>query len=90
MKSILEELFYGNICPNTDCRGNDEQTKELMVYIADHHNALKGELTDKQKEILEKFDDCWNELTDINEREIFVYAFKLGARIAIEVLSGKE
>jgi hypothetical protein len=90
MKSILEELFYGNICPNTDCRGNDEQTKELMVYIADHHNALKGELTDKQKEILEKFDDCWNELTDINEREIFVYAFKLGARIAIEVLSNKE
>ena len=90
MKSILEELFYGNISPNTDCRGNDEQTKELMVYIADHHNALKGELTDKQKEILEKFDDCWNELTDINEREIFVYAFKLGARIAIEVLSGKE
>ena len=90
MKSILEELFYGNICPNTDCRGNDEQTKELMVYIADHHNALKGELTDKQKEILEKFDDCWNELTDINEREIFVYAFKLGARIAIEVLSDKE
>ena len=90
MKSILEELFYGNICPNTDCRGNDEQTKELMVYIADHHNALKGELTDKQKEILEKFDDCWNELTDINEREIFVYAFKLGARIAIEVLLDKE
>ena len=90
MKSILEELFYGNICPNTDCRGNDEQTKELMVYIADHHNALKGELTDKQKEILEKFDDCSNELTDINEREIFVYAFKLGARIAIEVLSGKD
>ena len=90
MKSILEELFYGNICPNTDCRSNDEQTKELMVYIANHHNALKGELTDKQKEILEKFDDCWNELTDINEREIFVYAFKLGARIAIEVLSGKD
>ena len=56
MKSILEELFYGNICPNTDCRSNDEQTKELMVYIADHRNALKGELTDKQKEILEKFD----------------------------------
>ena len=20
MKSVLEELFYGNLCPNTDCR----------------------------------------------------------------------
>ena len=35
----------------------------------------------------EKFDDCYNELTDINERDIFVYAFKLGARIALEMLS---
>ena len=86
MKSILEELFYGNVCPNTDCRSKDKETKELMGYVADHHDALLKELTDKQKEILEKFDDCYNELTDINEREIFVYAFRLGARIAIEVL----
>ena len=33
----------------------------------------------------DNIDDCWNGLTDINEREIFVYAFKLGMRIAIEV-----
>ena len=33
------------------------------------------------------YDDCWDELTDINEREIFVYAFKLGARITIDVLT---
>ena len=86
MRSILEELFYGNVCPNTDCRSQDKETKELIGYLADHHDALSKELTDKQKEILEKFDDCYNELTDINEREIFVYAFRLGARIAIEVL----
>ena len=87
MKSILEELFYGNVCPNTDCRSKDEQSKELMGYIADHHDNLLTMLSEKQKEVFEKFDDCWDELTDINEREIFAYAFRLGARIAIEVLS---
>ena len=87
MRSILEELFYGNVCPNTDCRSNTKETKELMGYVADHHDTLFGELTDYQKETHEKFDDCYAELTDINEREIFVYAFRLGARIAIEVLS---
>ena len=30
MRSILEELFYGNICPNTDCRSYDKETKQLM------------------------------------------------------------
>ena len=87
MKSILEELFYGNVCPNTDCRSKEKEVKELMGYIADHHDTLIAQLNEKQKEIFEKFDDCWDELTDINEREIFVYAFKLGARIAIDVLT---
>ena len=69
MKSILEELFCGNACPNTDCRSKDKETKELMGYVADHHDALMAELTDKQRETFEKFDDCYNELTDINERD---------------------
>lgn len=86
MRSILEELFYGNICPNTDCRSHDEETKQLMGYIADHHDNLLSTLNEKQKETLEKFDDCYNELIDINERELFTYAFKLGAKIAFEIL----
>ena len=87
MRSILEELFYGNICPNTDCRSRDKETKQLMGYIADHHDNLLSTLNEQQKELLEKFDDCYNELTDINERDIFSYALKLGMRIAIEVLT---
>ena len=86
MRSILEELFYGNVCPHSDCRNKDNTTKELMGYVADHHSALMKSLTDEQKEVLEKFDDCCSELTDINEKEIFVYAFRLGMQIAIAVL----
>ena len=89
MRSILEELFYGNICPNTDCRSQDKETKQLMGYIADHHDNLLSTLNEQQKEILEKFDDCYNELIDINEREIFSYAFKLGARLMLSVI-GEE
>ena len=87
MRSILEELWYGNVCLSSGCRGGTKEVKELMGYIADHHDALLEKLTDKQKETLEKFDDCYAELTEINEREIFVYAFRLGMRIAIESLS---
>ena len=44
MRSILEELFYGNICPNTDCRSHDKEAKQLMGYIADHHDNLLVDL----------------------------------------------
>ena len=48
MRSILEELFYGNVCPNTDCRSTDKAVKDLMAHIADHHSSLNEMLTDKQ------------------------------------------
>ena len=61
-----------------------------MGYIAYHHDNLLATLNEHQKEILEKFDDCYNELTDINERELFSYAFKLGARIMLAIISERE
>jgi hypothetical protein len=44
MKSMLEELFYGNVCPNTDCRSKDKETKELMGYIANYHDIASVEI----------------------------------------------
>ena len=86
MKSIINELWHGNVCPQTDSRNNSPEMKELMEYMARHHDDLLKTMTDEQKEIFEKFDDCYTELIDINEREIFAYAFRLGMRIAIEAL----
>ena len=89
MRSILEEFWYGNVCPSGACRQATKETKELMEYIADCHDNLYATLTEKQKETLEKFDDCYAELTDINERDLFVYAFRLGARMMLEVVLPK-
>ena len=86
MRSILEELWYGNVCPSEGCREVTKETKDLMKFIAEHHDNLYATLNEKQKERLEKFDDCSAELTEINERDIFVYAFRLGARMMLEVL----
>lgn len=33
MRSILEELFYGNICPNTDCRSHDNGRPYFVTTI---------------------------------------------------------
>lgn len=82
MSSILEELW----CDKAIYRETTKEAKELIGCIADHHDNLRATLTDAQKETLERLDDCYAELADINEREIFVYAFRLGAKIAIEVM----
>ena len=86
MRSILEELWYGNICPNTRCLEVTDESKQLIGYIDKHHHNLLSTLTEQETETLEKLTDCYTELMDINEREIFLYAFKLGMKIAIETL----
>ena len=35
-------------------------------------------MTDEEKRIFEKFDDCWSENVSLSEAAIFTYAFKLG------------
>ena len=57
--------------------------KQLMEYMARHHDDLLKTMTDEQKEIFEKFDDYWSEYASYAEESIFEYAFKLGMQIAI-------
>ena len=85
MRSVINELWHGNIIPQEDSRNNSPEMKELMEYMARHHDDLLKTMPDEQKEIFEKFDDCWSEYMSLAEAAIFEYAFKLGARLAIEV-----
>ena len=90
MRSIIKELWYGNICPQTDSRNNSPEMKEHMEYMARHHDELLKTMTDEQKETFEKFHDCWSEYMSLAEVAIFEYAFRLGARLTMEVQMDNE
>ena len=82
--NIINELWHGNIVPQEDSRNNSPAMKELMEYMARHHDDLLKTMTDEQKESFEKFDDSWSEYMSFAEAVIFEYAFKLGARLMME------
>ena len=85
MKSMIKELWHGNIVPQEDSRNNTKEMKELLGYMSRHHEDLEKSFTKEQKEIFEKFHDCWSEYMSLAEAAIFEYAFRLGARLTIEV-----
>ena len=58
-----------------------------MEYMARHHDDLLKSMTDEQNEIFEKFHDCRDEYVSLDEAAIFEYAFRLGARLIMEVQS---
>ena len=82
--NVIKELWHGNIIPQKDSRNNSPETKQLMEQMARHHDELLKSMSDEQKEIFEKFDDCWSEYMSLAEAAIFEYAFKLGMRIELE------
>ena len=86
MRSIINELWHGNIVPQEDSRNNTREMKELISYIARHDEDLEKLLTDEQKVIFEKYQDCWNEYVSLAEAAIFEYAFKLGAKVMHDVM----
>ena len=86
MTTILDELWYGNICPNNASHKVTKEERKLAEHLADYYDSLFATLSDGQKEMLRKFTDCYDEISDLNERDIFAYAFSLGAKIAIEIM----
>lgn len=86
MNHILEELWYGNIFPSERGSGLCAEEKALMHKITEQRSQLQPLLTEEEMKMLEAFEECHVELSQINAKETFVYAFRLGARIAIDIM----
>ena len=86
MKRTLIDLWYGNIDPQEQAQANP-QLPDLLKLLERNHDALSKTLNDDQKELLEKYQSCADEISGFCERDSFIYGFRLGMRLAIEALA---
>lgn len=86
MSSILEELWYGNISPHESIPVD----KQLLSLMGRNREKLEETLTEKQKDLLSKYDDALNEMHSAREIRAFSYGFRLGARLMTEALTETE
>lgn len=86
MGNILEEFWYGNIDPMEQSTGKSKAVEELIKLVGQNRDRLCDSITAEQREALEKYDDCVNEMHSIMELEIFSYAFRLGGRFMLATL----
>ena len=84
MNSVIQELWYGSIIPQNDCRPQNDQIKHLSDLIVKNRNELIFSLNKEQSEIFDNLDTCLAEYVTAHEEAIFSYAFKLGMRMAAE------
>ena len=85
--NTLEDLYYGNLFPHEKCAKLDDEVKELLKLLNRNEEKLTATLSEEQKETFEKYKDCNREISEINEREILLNGFRLGARLIIDVVN---
>ena len=85
--TMLEDLWYGNINPHEMFLDNNHPFKHLLSLMGNNRDKLTDTFTDKQKELLEKYDNTINEMHSITEQAAFQYGFSLGVRLMMESVS---
>lgn len=90
MKSILDELFSGRIYPDELIISKDPEYHPLNKKISEAMEMWKKKLSEDDFEQLEALLDLRCKSSSMDAAASFVYGFKLGAAIIIEVLIGKE
>ena len=84
--SILEEFWYGNLDPAEYDANPSEEYKELIRLISRNEEKLLAIMTDEQKDLFFRYQDCVREFQTMAECLLFQNSFRLGARMMLEIM----
>jgi uncharacterized protein YfkK (UPF0435 family) len=84
--NVLEEFWYGYFDPAEYDASPSEEYKELFQLISRNEEKLLATMTDVQKELFSRYQDCVREFQAMAECLLFQNSFRLGARITMEVM----
>ena len=85
--SVLEDLWFDNLVVNDAEIKKGSEAERLLAATVRSDDALEKTLTEQQKEQFRSGKELANQLLTILEKEAFIRGFKLGAKMAAEVLS---
>lgn len=84
--NVLEEVWYGNLDPAEYDASPSEEYKELLQVIGRNEEKLLANMTDDQKDLFSRYQDCVREFQAMAEFLLFQNSFRLGARMMQEVM----
>ena len=84
--SILEEFWYGNLDPTEYDASPSEEYKEFIRLISRNEEKLVATMTDEQKDLFSRYQDCVREFQAMAECMLFQNSFRLGARMLLEIM----
>ena len=84
---VLEDLYMGDIRPSERSFKRESQYSRALNEAVKAGDALLDTLAEKQKEQFEAYMSAQREVNVLTDCETFIYAFRLGAKIMMDVLT---
>ena len=84
--NILEEFWYGNLDPAEYDASPSEEYREQLRMISRNGEKLLATMTDAQKDLFSRYQDCVREFQAMTECLLFQNSFCLGARMMLEIM----
>ena len=84
--NILEEFWYGNVEPAEYDACPSKEYKEMLQLISRNEEKLLATMTDAQKDLFSRYQDCVREFQAMAECLLFQNSFRLGARMMLEIM----
>lgn len=83
---MIEELFYGNICPCEKSLTRGSEYSQLLNLAVKNEEKFSAILSPQQKEMFEKVKDCMTDMNNLLEKEAFIDGFRLGVKLIAEAV----
>lgn len=90
MTRILDDLYYGNLCPSEKPLTPCSPAKKAHAVFNGTAIQLGQALNEQEKALFETFADANQELCECSCCEYFSDGFRLGARLMLEILQDCE
>lgn len=87
--SLLEDLYYGKICPNEQICFNDSEYAQNSKLISERMQILQAKLSPEDFTVLEEVMDLNSLLISISSAAAYTLGFRTGALMLVEVLEHK-
>ena len=90
MKSILQGLYAGEVYPDELIMPKDPEYQPVNMKISEQKAYFKQKLSEEDYRKLEEFDNLCGRSSSMDSEASFIYGFRLGAMLMIELFTGKE
>ena len=82
----LQELWRGNITPSERFVRSGSEYKKIAGKLSDEMDRLMEAISPEARKQLENIGNLRADMTVLANEDIFIYAFRMGARLMLDVL----